>query len=118
KTDVCISYLQDVADEKLVKLTKEKLKEIAIDGIPMADKTVEEFIVENKWNPYPLVRYTERPDVAAQHILEGHVIVIVDTSPRVVILPTTFFDCLEYDEEYRELMVVVKFSIRIRLIYF
>src|SRR5699024_4090276 len=37
KTDVCISYLQDVADEKLVKLTKEKLKEIEIDGIPMAD---------------------------------------------------------------------------------
>src|SRR5699024_7546964 len=93
-TDVCISYLQDVADDRLVKLTKEKLKEIKIDRIAMADKTVEEFIVENKWNPYPLVRYTERPVVASQHILEGHVIVIVDTSPSVVILPTTFFDCL------------------------
>src|SRR5690625_5945834 len=68
----------------------------------MADKTIEEFIVENKWNPFPLVRYTERPDVAAQHILEGHVVVIIDNTPSVLILPTTFFDSLEHAEEYRQ----------------
>lgn len=116
KTDVCISYLQDVADSELVKLTKEKLKQIDIDGIPMADKTVEEFIVENKWNPYPVVRYTERPDVAAQHILEGHVIVTVDTTPSVVILPTTFFDSLEHAEEYRQSPSVGTFMRWVRLI--
>ncbi|WP_305852316.1 spore germination protein [Virgibacillus sp. MSJ-26] len=102
KSDVCISYLQDVADNELVELTKKKIQEIDIDGIPMADKTIEEFIVENKWNPFPLVRYTERPDVAAQHILEGHVVVIIDNTPSVLILPTTFFDSLEHAEEYRQ----------------
>lgn len=116
KTDVCLSYLQDVADDELVRYTKDKLKEIEIDGIPMADKTIEEFFVENKWNPFPLVRYTERPDVAAQHILEGHVVVIVDTSPSVLILPTTFFDSLEHAEEYRQSPSVGTFVRWVRII--
>src|SRR5699024_10726388 len=71
-------------------------------GIPMADKTVEEFIVAQKWNAFPLVRYTERPDIAAQHLLQGHVVVLVDTSPSIIILPTTFLDHMEHAEEYHQ----------------
>lgn len=102
KTDVCIGYIKDIANDDLIRVTKEKIKEINIDGITMADKAVEEFISEHKWNPYPMVRYTERPDVAANHLLEGHLILIVDTSPSIIILPTTFFDHLEHAEEYRQ----------------
>src|SRR5690625_277458 len=102
KTDICISYIKDIADERLIKLIKEKISEIDIDGIPMADKTVEEFIVAQKWNAFPLVRYTERPDIAAQHLFQGHVVVLVDTSPSIIILPTTFLDHMEHAEEYRQ----------------
>ncbi|TLS35651.1 spore germination protein [Pseudalkalibacillus caeni] len=102
KTDVCITYLEDVADPDLVKLIKEKLSAIKIDGLPMADKTVEEFIVKQGYNPFPLVRYTERPDVASSHLFEGHVLIIVDTSPSVVITPTTFFHHVQHAEEYRQ----------------
>ncbi|RDW22001.1 spore germination protein [Oceanobacillus chungangensis] len=109
KTDVCISYLQDIADDGLVELIKEKLGSIEIDGITMTDKTIEEYFIENKWNNYPLVRYTERPDVAASHLLEGHVIVIVDTSPSVMILPVTFFHHLQHAEEYRQAPIVGTF---------
>lgn len=115
KTDVCLSYIKDIADDDLVKLAREKIQEIEIDGITMADKTVEEFIVDNKWNPFPLVRYTERPDVAAHHLLEGRVIVTVDTSPSVIILPTTYFDHLEHAEEYRQTAAVGTFIRWIRL---
>lgn len=109
KTDVCVSYLQDVADDGLVKVIKEKLQAIEIDGIPMADKAIEEFIMERKWNPYPMVRYTERPDIAANHLLEGHVLVMVDTSPSIIILPTTYFDHLQHVEEYRQAPAVGTF---------
>ncbi|WP_268928730.1 spore germination protein [Microaerobacter geothermalis] len=102
KTDVCIGYLQDVADPGLVKTIKKKLSEIKIDGIPMAEKTVEEFLVGRNWNPFPLVRYTERPDVAAIHLLEGHVLIYVDTSPSIMITPTTFFHHVQHAEEYRQ----------------
>jgi stage V sporulation protein AF len=109
KTDVCLAYVEDVADPGLVKTIKKELKTIKIDGITMADKTIEEFLVNQSYNPYPLVRYTERPDVAANHLLEGHVLIIVDTSPSVIITPTTLFHHVQHAEEYRQAPAVGTF---------
>ncbi|XKF67434.1 spore germination protein [Virgibacillus necropolis] len=109
KTDVCVSYLQDVADDGLVNVIKEKIQAIEVDGITMADKAIEEFIIKRKWSPYPLVRYTERPDIAANHLLEGHVLITVDTSPSLIILPTTYFHHLQHAEEYRQAPAVGTF---------
>ncbi|WP_305882250.1 spore germination protein [Halobacillus sp. A1] len=102
KTDICISYIKDVADPGLIKLIKDELKKIDIDGLSMADKSVEEFIVSQGFNPFPLVRYTERPDVASAHLLEGHVLIMVDTSPSMIITPTTYFHHVQHAEEYRQ----------------
>jgi stage V sporulation protein AF len=102
KTDVSLGYLEDVADPDLLNSIRKEIKAIKIDGIPMADKTIEEFIVKQGWNPYPLVRYTERADIAANHILEGHILIFVDTSPSVIIAPATFFHHLQHAEEFRE----------------
>ncbi|MBO8163072.1 MAG: spore germination protein [Brevibacillus sp.] len=106
KTDVAVAYLKDVANPKLVKTLKERIQEIKIDGIPMAEKTIEEFMIRQPLNPFPLVRYTERPDVAAIHLFEGHVLVYVDTSPSVMITPTTYFHHVQHAEEYRQTPVV------------
>jgi len=106
KTDVAIAYLHDVANPELVEKLKKKLQDIRIDGIPMAEKSVEEFIIGKTFNPFPLVRYTERPDVAAIHLLEGHVLIYVDTSPSVMITPATFFHHVQHAEEYRQTPVV------------
>ncbi|OZM57679.1 spore germination protein [Lottiidibacillus patelloidae] len=102
KTDICVSYIEDIADPDLVKEIKESLAMIDTDGIPMAEKTIEEFISGRHWNPYPVVRYTERPDTAAAHLFEGHVIIMVDGSPSVLITPTTFWHHLQHAEEYRQ----------------
>lgn len=102
KTDVCVSYISDIADPSLVEAVKDKIEKVNLDGIPLAEKQLEEAIVGKSWNPYPYVRYTERPDVVAAHLLEGHVVVLVDTSPSAMILPTTFFHHIQHAEEYRQ----------------
>lgn len=102
KTDICVVYIQDVANPDLVKTIKDRIRDIKIDGLPMAEKSVEEFITTGNWNPLPQVRYTERPDVASVHLLEGHVLVVVDTSPSVIIAPTTYFHHLQHAEEFRQ----------------
>jgi stage V sporulation protein AF len=102
KTDIAIGYLKDVANPDLVDIIKKELKNIDIDGITMADKTIEEFLVKQGYNPFPLVRYTERADVASTHLLEGHVLIYVDTSPSVIITPTTYFHHVQHAEEYRQ----------------
>lgn len=106
KTDICICYIEDIADPEVVKRVKESISKIDTDGLPMAEKTVEEFISGRHWNPYPVVRYTERPDTAAIHLYEGHVLVMVDGSPSVLITPATFWHHLQHAEEYRNSPVV------------
>lgn len=102
KTDVAVMYINDIVNPEILATIKGRLENIKIDGIPMAEKSVEEFITEGKYNIFPQVRYTERPDVAAIHLLEGHVVIIVDTSPSAMIAPVTFFHHVQHAEEYRQ----------------
>ncbi|MFE6076125.1 spore germination protein [Paenibacillus sp. NPDC057886] len=102
QTDVCVVYIDDIVDKVQVDSVREKIKRVNIDGIPAADKQLEEAIINKGWHPYPLVRYSERPDVTASHLMDGRVVVFVDTSPSVMILPTTFFDLCEHAEENRQ----------------
>ncbi|MDC3413101.1 spore germination protein [Aquibacillus sp. 3ASR75-11] len=116
KTDICISYIQDIADDGLIKVIKKELENIEIDGIAMADKTVEEFLVKQRFNPFPMVRYTERPDIAATHLFEGHVLIMVDTSPSMIITPTTYFHHVQHAQEYRQSPMIGSFVRWIRFI--
>lgn len=117
KTDVCLAYIEDITNLDMVQKIQTDIQGIKIDGIPMAEKSVEEFILGSKfWNPYPRVRYTERPDVAAIHLLEGYVIIIVDTSPSVMIAPSTFWSHVQHAEEYRQEPIVGAYLRWIRFI--
>lgn len=102
KTDIAIGYIEGIANPHLVEIIKRELGSIKTDGLTMAEKTVEEYLVKENYNPYPLVRYTERADVGANHLFEGHVLVFVDTSPSIMIAPTTFFHHVQHAEEYRQ----------------
>lgn len=102
KTDICLAYIEDIVDLHILNQLRDQLKNLDIDGLPMAEKSLEEYLFKRYWNPYPMVRFTERPDVAASHLLEGHVLIYVDTSPSVMITPTTFFHHLQHAEEYRQ----------------
>ncbi|WP_212975208.1 spore germination protein [Bacillus sp. J14TS2] len=102
KTDVAIGYIKGVANPRMVHIIRQELKSIDIDGVAMADKTIEEYLMKQGYNPYPLVRYTERADVGAIHLLEGHVLIYIDTSPSIMITPTTYFHHVQHAEEYRQ----------------
>jgi len=102
KTDVCIAYIRDIADPELVEEVKRKVGQVNVYGLPLADKQLEETTVNLGWHPYPLVRYSERPDVVAAQLLEGSVAVLTDTTPSVMMLPTTFFELTQHAEENRQ----------------
>ncbi|NLC52064.1 MAG: spore germination protein [Firmicutes bacterium] len=101
-TDISLVYINDIVNPEILERIRKEIKAIDVDGLSMAEKSVEEFITKTFWNPFPKVRYTERPDVCAAHLLEGHVAIIVDTSPSVMIAPVTYFHHLQHAEEYRQ----------------
>ena len=114
KTVVVLMYIEDIADQSMVDEVKHRIEQVKVDGLTMTDKELEEFITGQVYNPYPLVRYTERPDVVAAHLYQGMIAIIVDTSPSVMIGPVTLFDHLTSVEEYRQTPAVGTFLRLIR----
>lgn len=102
KTDVVITYMQGAASEQHLSYIRERLDAIHHDGLTMTDKSLEEFLFKQSFHPMPFVRFTERPDICAAHLLEGHIAIIVDTSPSVLLVPATLFHHLQHAEEYRQ----------------
>jgi stage V sporulation protein AF len=100
KTDVAVGYINDVADMAMVNSLKKKIAAINVDALIMGAKTLEEYLFRGYLNPLPLVRYTERPDVVAAHLFEGHIVVIVDTTPMAMLMPVTAFHFTQHAEEY------------------
>lgn len=109
KTDVCLVYLKGKADSSLVTEISKKLTGISVDALSVGDQSIVEHLVKEDqnhksflgWlNPFPKVRYTQRPDVASAHISEGKIAIIIDTSPTVILLPTGIFDFLQDVDDY------------------
>lgn len=99
--DVVLCYLDDRVDKKLLEQIREKLRGIQMRSLSMGQESVSESIRPKQWyNPFPKVRYTERPDTAAACVMEGYIILMVDNSPSVMILPTSFFDFTQEANEF------------------
>ena len=99
--DVVLCYLEDRVDQELLSQVRQKLDGIQVKSLTMAQESVAEAIRPKQWyNPFPKARYTERPDSAAASILEGNIVLMVDNSPSVMILPTTFFDFTQEANEF------------------
>ncbi|WP_238915348.1 spore germination protein [Clostridium sp. YIM B02555] len=101
KTDVCLAYIDGVADPKVHDLIVDSLSKVDIKALTLSDQSLIDVMCRKNWlNPLPKVRYTERPDVASAHIVEGKIIIIVDNSPNIIILPTGIFDFLQDINDY------------------
>ena len=101
RTDVVVCYMEGRADPDLVARVKEKLSAIDTDALAMGHESLAEVLIKKRWyNPFPKIRYTERPDTAAAQLLEGSVLVLCDTSPQVMILPTSIFDFMQETNDF------------------
>lgn len=101
KTDVSLIYVKDKADKEYVSKLSKKLDSIKTDALPLGHQSLIECLIKKKWyNPFPKVRCTERPDAACASVLEGSVIIICDTSPEALILPTSIFDFLQETDDF------------------
>lgn len=101
RTDVTIGYIKGKVNEKELDHVRRKIKEINVNALTVGDQSLVDALGKSSWlNPFPKVRYTERPDVAAAHILEGKILIFVDNSPTAIILPTSVFDFMQDIDDY------------------
>ncbi len=97
KTDVVISYMKDKVDKELLTRLEKQLKSLDAENLTVGDQSLLERLMKSmgaysKVNPFPKVRYSQRPDIISAHIAEGKIAIIVDNSPTVMLLPVGIFD--------------------------
>lgn len=100
-TDLALCYIQGLANEKEIANIRSKLENLKVEALPMGQESLIEALVEKRWyNPFPKVRYTERPDSAAATVLEGGIILLCDNNPSAMIIPTSIFDFLQDTDDF------------------
>ncbi|MBR7164827.1 MAG: spore germination protein [Clostridia bacterium] len=103
-TDVAVIHLAGRADPALLERIRSRLKKKAIPALSMTQETLANHLFPPRGlgvlNPFPRVRYTERPDVVAATLMEGKVAVLCDNSPSILLLPESIFDFFEEADDY------------------
>lgn len=98
-TVVQLLYVDDLVHEELLESIKERLEFFTVDGI--LDSGMLEQLTEEAWySPFPQFQTTERPDRAAQELLNGKAVLLCDNSPVALVLPGAFNSFMESSEDW------------------
>jgi spore germination protein KA len=98
-TNVCVAYIEGVADPGIVETVKARLKSISADAI-LDTGYIEQYIEDHPFSMFPTIGYSEKPDVVTARILEGRVAIIADGSPFVLTAPMLFIESFQSSEDY------------------
>lgn len=99
KTTVGLVYISSIANDKLVKTLREKIKKINVDGIVDSSYIIK-CISDRKTSMFKQVGSTEKPDIFSAKLLEGRVGIIVDGSPIALTAPFIFLEDFQSSEDY------------------
>lgn len=103
KSDTSMVYMKGKADGSMVEKLDRCLRSLRIEGLTVTEQSLVEALLGRKrglFNPFPKVRYTQRPDIIAAHVEEGKIAVIVDNTPTVILIPAGIFDFLQDIDDY------------------
>ncbi|MGN0328767.1 MAG: spore germination protein [Lachnospira sp.] len=107
RSDVAVCYIEDKVDKQLLSRMKELINSIEVEALTMNIESLAECLFTKKWiNPFPKFKYSERPDTASAAILDGNIVILVDNSPAVMIIPSSIFDITEEADDYNFAPVV------------
>lgn len=101
QTDIVICYMDSRVDHAFLEKIRDGIRNIKVDALTMNQESLAECLYKRSWyNPFPKFKFTERPDTAAAHVLEGNIVILVDNSPAAMITPTTVFDIIDEADDY------------------
>ncbi len=98
-TRVAVIYIDGVANPAVIREVHRRLKAIPIDQV-QGIQTLEEFLVDHPFTPFPLLRSTERPDEVARQLTSGKVVIMADNSPFTISAPSVLMDFYQTMDDY------------------
>ena len=91
QTATGVLYVDNITDMFLVKRIDALLNKIDTDSVIDVGE-LKQFLTMDKGNVFPPTKLTERPDVIVKALLDGKVVIVMDTSPFAIILPAVLAD--------------------------
>jgi spore germination protein KA len=98
-TNYSIVYSEDLVDRIVLDELNKKLKKIKLDFVFDLNYLIEN-LQEKKISPFPLLMTSERPDTACSSILQGRIIILLEGTTKVIILPITLSMLLQAADDY------------------
>lgn len=98
KSKIYIIFVEGLYKPEVLEDIEQRIKHIKIDGIFGVTYLVE--FLNTKNFPFPILQYTEKPDILAASLLEGRIGIMMDGSPTSIITPVTLISLLQSAEDY------------------
>ncbi len=89
QTNVALFYIEDIANNGVVSLLKQRIRNIDIDSISESGE-LEAFLQSSRHSVFPQLGLVERSDMAQYLLHEGRVLVLVDGSGIALSAPKVF----------------------------
>ena len=117
KSKVTVAYIKDIVPNYKIKKIIDELKKIDIDAV-IDTGYIRELLEKDQKSVFPKVISTERPDFASTSLLDGKIVILVENSPFVIILPAVLTDFFHSPEDNYQKPFNVSFSRILRTICF
>lgn len=108
QTMTALLYLEGVVYPPICSELRKRLDSFEIDGVGDSG-VIEHLTVNSTKTLLPLYQTTERPDRAAQAILEGRAVLLTDNSPEALIFPATLSTLFQTSDDYYRHFTIVSF---------
>ena len=99
RTDICLVYLTDTADPRMVEEVKRRLGTLSSD-ILLSQGYLRPYLEGQPLSPFSSVGTTERPDTLCAKINEGRIGILVDGTPFALVVPYLFEEHFQSMDDY------------------
>lgn len=99
RTEICLVYLTDTADPRMVEEVKRRLGKLSSD-ILLSQGYLRPYLEGQPLSPFSSVGTTERPDTLCAKINEGRIGILVDGTPFALVVPYLFEEHFQSMDDY------------------
>lgn len=101
KTKVAILHIGDIANPECLKEVKKRISNIDTDIITETGE-LQIFLLNNQRSLFPQSGLVEKPDQAAEKLMEGKVLILVDGACTAISVPKTFVEFFYAEDDHYE----------------
>lgn len=98
KTDIYLSYLDDLVEREVLNQLREKIQHSKIDSL-FDTSSLESLFQPKELKLFPTFYNSERPDTICEGLLDKRIAIIVNGSPFVLMVPSLFRDYFRSPED-------------------